>query len=158
MDARYTREQWVKEFNSILGEERKPRSSMGPPAVVDTSYHDDSLHERDQISLAFMSTTGSVVSGGIDMEEEMLRRAGEGDVDDSAESIRIALERLRDDTARGLSCEPQPFRRSRMKREICRRSLLSMALSRILFLLSRNPSSGFWTRVFTRRWVTWSSE
>jgi len=101
MDARYTREQWEREFNSILGEERKPRSSMGPPAVVDTSYHDDSLHERDQISLAFMSTTGSVVSGGIDMEDEMLRRAGEGDVDDSAESIRIALERLRDDTARG---------------------------------------------------------
>lgn len=52
MDARYTREQWDREFNRILGEEPKPRPIMGPPAVVDTSYQEESLLERDQMSLA----------------------------------------------------------------------------------------------------------
>lgn len=99
MDARYTREQWEMEFNSIHGTLRKPRSTMGPPEVVDTSYQDDSLHDRDQISLAFMST-GSVVSGSMDMEQEMILRAAEGDVDDSADPVRIAMERLRYDVAR----------------------------------------------------------
>jgi hypothetical protein len=106
MDARYTREQWEREFDQVLGEERKPRSTAGPPAVVETSYQEGSLHERDQISLAFMSTTGSVISGGLDYEEEAgfhgeHRHGGEGDMDDSLESVRIAVQRLCDDTAHG---------------------------------------------------------
>jgi len=50
-----------------------------------------------------MSTTGSMVSGGVDYEEEMPlpRHVDEGDLDDSLESVRIAMQRLRDDTARG---------------------------------------------------------
>jgi len=101
MDARYTREQWDREFNRVLGEELKPRSTRGPPAVVDTSYHDDSLLERDQMSMAYMSTTGSMVSGGVDNEEEMSRHVDEGEMGDSLESVRSAMQRLRDDTARG---------------------------------------------------------
>ena len=70
-------------FTRVLGEELKSRSAMGPPAVVDTSYKEESLHERDQISLAFMSTTGSMISGVGDNDEEMSRHVDEGDVDNS---------------------------------------------------------------------------
>ena len=102
MDARYTREQWVKEFNSILGEERKLRLATESPAVVEAA----TLLERDQISLAYMSTTGSVLSGGLDDEEEAQlhgeRLHGvDAGFDDSLESVRIAMQRLREDTARG---------------------------------------------------------
>ena len=62
---------------------------------------EESLHERDQISLAFMSTTGSMISGVGDNDEEMSRHVDEGDVDGSLESVRIAMQRLREDTARG---------------------------------------------------------
>ena len=101
MDAKYTREQWEREFTRVLGEELKSRSAMGPPAVVDTSHKEESLQERDQVSLAFMSTTGSMISGVGDNDEEMSRHVDEGDVDGSLESVQIAMRRLREDTARG---------------------------------------------------------
>lgn len=109
-EALFNREVWDREFiqasNEIAGRGimHTPVPPTGPPAVVETMYQGDLSVSRDDAtatSLAFMSTHGSVASGGR-MEggvrfpwEDEVSEVVEGEVL-SMENHRIALHSLRE--------------------------------------------------------------